>query len=615
MSVLDIPRVYFRGEIAWDPVTTNNYAKTSGYPASYDEDSCNAIFERNEVKAQNVSSFRCAAVEEVVTAGNWNPHGTYRSPFFNARITGVKTGGELNETDDFVGAPVAFTGMLVDAEPYGAMSSQLFFDHMSFGIDGGCRIRGQRMQRMSDRYINFNANPGNPMIAGVASVLWQTCFDKGEGLVVDAFGSDVLERFAESLEHDDVRGVMVRFCTYRTVYYDDLSLSNRSAATQEAARSLRAKLDAGGWQPNPARSLLVGTIGLWREGEAATEPSDRALLTTGAQADAGGPTAICGTAFARVSADNIALDLSNCIPAFNRQADKCDLGNLTLVAADPSSADDPILVKEIPYSEYKRTAYEASSGIVDISISTELARRLSGMNLMLRAGTTQLLEEAPLRAIPDTPNLYVNQGEPAEASVRVYERGKQAGEGIKVTMSDANTSQFPAMTVTTDASGRASFPLNSSWPVVVGMVFDVDVEHIVPVDGNIDPQRQTYMYLRVLPLDEDLAKLAPTWQNVHDKVLANWEAMAPCMDNWLRLGDEAQVRAFGPIIKKLTDPENFESSRFMPVTRDMTKGQRTLLYRFLDGLNDPLGASRDGDERAQPDLATLSRAMRGGSAV
>jgi hypothetical protein len=46
---------------------------------------------------------------------------------------------------------------------------------------------------------------------------------------------------------------------------------------------------------------------------------------------------------------------------------------------------------------------------------------------------------------------------------------------------------------------------------------------------------------------------------VHAKVLANWEAMAPCMDNWLRLGDEAQVKAYGKLIKRLTDKRNFEA--------------------------------------------------------
>ena len=36
------------------------------------------------------------------------------------------------------------------------------------------------------------------------------------------------------------------------------------------------------------------------------------------------------------------------------------------------------------------------------------------------------------------------------------------------------------------------------------------------------------------------------------------------------------------MIKRLTDPAHFEDFRFMPVTRDMTAGERTLLYKFLE---------------------------------
>jgi hypothetical protein len=42
------------------------------------------------------------------------------------------------------------------------------------------------------------------------------------------------------------------------------------------------------------------------------------------------------------------------------------------------------------------------------------------------------------------------------------------------------------------------------------------------------------------------------------------------MDNWLDLGSEAQVKAYGPLIKKLTDKANFEAFRYMPVTRDLS---------------------------------------------
>jgi hypothetical protein len=36
------------------------------------------------------------------------------------------------------------------------------------------------------------------------------------------------------------------------------------------------------------------------------------------------------------------------------------------------------------------------------------------------------------------------------------------------------------------------------------------------------------------------------------------------------------------MLKQLTDPANFENYLFMPVTRDMSRGERALLYNFLD---------------------------------
>ena len=251
-------------------------------------------------------AFRMAAINEVVTGpGSWNPDGSYRCPFYDTFVTGGDLGEGLETSDAFANAPVVFTGMLVDCEPYGSTSSQLFFDDMSFGIQGGCRIYGKRVHRYNDRYINFQANPSNNMIAGVASVMWQTVFAKDQGLQIDAFDSAVLKKLQDSMDDPDVLGLMVRFVTYRTVYYNDLTLSNNSQATIAHATVLKEMLNSGGFQPNPARSKLVGTVGLWRRGESVSEPSDRALISTFAQVPGqsapskGGP--VVGTAFAHAT--------------------------------------------------------------------------------------------------------------------------------------------------------------------------------------------------------------------------------------------------------------------------------------------------------------------------
>jgi hypothetical protein len=92
MSVLATPRIYFRGEIAWDPIVTNNR------PADYDENTGETILPQ---VADQVKAFRKQAIAEVLT-GNWNPHGTHRSNFYNTTVTGFDLGEGLKTADPFV---------------------------------------------------------------------------------------------------------------------------------------------------------------------------------------------------------------------------------------------------------------------------------------------------------------------------------------------------------------------------------------------------------------------------------------------------------------------------------------------------------------------------------
>jgi hypothetical protein len=157
--------------------------------------------------------------------------------------------------------------------------------------------------------------------------------------------------------------------------------------------------------------------------------------------------------------------------------------------------------------------------------------------------------------------------------------------------------------LTTDKNGVLSIPLTAVSDGIAAFVPSLsDADQ--PTNG-IDTQVNTYMYVRMRPADTAIASLDPTWDNVYAYVLANWNSMAPCMDNWLNLADPAQVKAYAQILKRLTDPANFEDFRFMPVTRDMSAGERTLLYKFLDDVH---AVERAVEHR--PNFADLSRAMR-----
>jgi hypothetical protein len=583
MSVLETPRLMFRGQITFDPIVTNNRA------AQYDETGARTVFNGGDVAA-----FRKAAIAAVFRngqAGNWNPDGTHRSTFFNTRITGVDIGNGPVTADPIVDSPVSFTGMLVDLEPYHTSSSQVFFDSMSFGIQGGCRVFAPRSTRMTGRYVNFARNTTYNYIAGLASVVWQTSFPKADGLRIDQHDSAVLRDFAEALDEDDVLGLTVRWNAYRTLYFDSDNPSNNNGLAQQ----LQAKLMAGGFQPNPARSEVVGVLGLWRKGEPASEPGDRALLMTQDSAMA--------SAFARLTADRLTLDLGNSVPETGVDLTKLDLGDLTAVAVGPDGQTVVANLGTFGYDKYNRDAYDRTGGIVTLDVDAGAAQVAQTADIKLRQKDgTVLLAETALRAIPASPNIYLDQGEPSKLDVLVLDRGAPTKAGVTVTMADPADSSGANATVKTNAQGIASFPIKGT---------KGQLEQFILLPGQVtsippfDTQLTTYVNIRTLPADDDIARLAPTWDNVYARVLRNWHAMAPCMDNWLDLGDPNQVKAFASLLHKLTDKANFEALRFMPVTRDMTAGERTLLYAFLDGRSAPAVTLA-----AKPSQEQLSRAMR-----
>jgi hypothetical protein len=215
-------------------------------------------------------------------------------------------------------------------------------------------------------------------------------------------------------------------------------------------------------------------------------------------------------------------------------------------------------------------------------LSAGVAETLASQNLQLQDSAGKVsLTELPLRGIPSDPNLYLDEGEKASPSFQVFRRGVPATGPITFTLYQTDNSGTPtgSQTVTTDAAGVLTIPITAAAGSVFGYVPSFSSAD-QPTQG-IYPPVNTYMMVRVRPADNAIAQMDPTWENVYVNVLANWNAMAPCMDNWLDLANPQQILAFKGLVKRLTDPSFFEDFLFMPVTRDMSAGQRTLLYNWL----------------------------------
>jgi len=597
MSVLETPRVYFCGETTFDPVTTNNY------PRNYDEMGAQTVITPDGA----VPPFRDAAIADVTTNGNWNPHGSYRSRFFDTRIVGVDLGQGTSTADPFVGVPVNFLGMLVDLEPYGSMSSQLFFDQMSFGIDGGCQVAANSAMRFIARQINFARNPTYSCIAGVASVVWQASFPKGPSLPLYARGSAAIAALQAALEDDEVLGLTVRWNTYRTIYYDNLDCRNGNAVMRTESNALQGKLRGGGFQPNPARSRVVGVLGLWRKGDAPQVVGDRAL-----QPAASSPLA---TATARLGSNELVIDLGNSVPETGSDLAKQNLGPLGIFAGQKQ-------VATMQPADYDRAAYERSAGLVTLPLSAADQQAAFSGDLSIRDATGKtLLQEAPLHVCEITPNVYLDQGESTELRVQVLQRGLPVGAGVPVYWVNTSTSAPTQDVSSTDSSGVATLAVSGASSNLIGQIDCYVASTDNPPPAAVDTQQTAYLWVRTLPAGDDVGGLAPTWQNVYENVLYNWHAMAPCMDNWLRLDDPAQVAAYGQLIKQLTDPKNFERQRYMPVTRDLTAGQRKLLYAWLNSVGKQatpalMNAAEvlPTTQSATPTQRAMSRSFRAGGA-
>jgi hypothetical protein len=377
----------------------------------------------------------------------------------------------------------------------------------------------------------------------------------------------VLDAFREILAEDDTVGLTVRMNAYRTVYYDS------EDPTDQQAAELADRMAQGGFHPNPARSMMVGVIGPWRKGEPSSVPGDRVVARTA--------TSSVSTAFAKVGQHRLTLDLGNSVPETGFDLQKLNLGPLRVVAKAPGGDVD---LGALDYGSYDAAAYTATSGIVDLGLDEAQTAAARGADLEVRTQDgNPILAEQPLTVFAETPNVYLEEGEAASVRLRALERGSRPGSPVSISMVEVGGPTPPAV-LQTDDQGEVTVPLTGaragSWTWI-----------LVPWRGQppappatLVPDVSEYLALRTTPADAQIAAMEPTWENVHQHVLRDWEALAPCMDNWLRLGDEAQCRSYAALIRRLTSRDRFDDFRYMPVTRELTRGQRALLHKWCDAV-------------------------------
>lgn len=600
MSVLRFPRLYFRGFISWDPGLTNNDTDI------YDAINAELILPPDVT----YDTFKEWAIEN--DAGSWNYYGTHTCQFVPARtvITGgvLEPGGGLITDDPLVGKPVALNGKLVDLDPAAVWNSQIYFDDFSIG-DGQAGITARQHHRMHSRWINFTRILERLDIAGNAAVVWQTVFPPDNLTIDNPSDSLLLDAINRAMSDSDAQGLMMRFSTYRTLYFQN-GIMNDIAQQPRTLEELREAYQAGHIFSNPAYSVVAGVIGIWNRGELASVPEGRYLVPAApVQAGnvAGSRRFFLGPCVAEVDRAQhmVSLDFNSTVPEINSDLIKADLEVMTLAVIND---EEVTTLATIEPAQYRREAYEAQAGIIDISLAGQedasLFDKIESGQLVIAVqqnGQAVLaLGESLLTVQADQRDVYLDEGIPQEITLYARQRGKPAPAGTQILIAKydrgglliAAATRSPEI-LEVDSDGKATLVLTPSAPGFINIgLFPFASDEAVPrPPGGLDITLGFFISVRTLPFDDELetrtADSQLTWPFVYENILRVYDLLNPVMsslDIGLPLSD--QTIWTNPVmagsLKEITRKENIESFRYMPVTRALSSGKRKLLHRWCD---------------------------------
>ena len=190
MSVLNLPRLVFSGFTDWNPDTVNNSASI------YNEQTAEPIPQPgiawDQFVAWLMQSNGATTPAKLQPNGSWNVFGDHGVSFMNpdgttegAKITGATLASGPVAADPLIGSAVRISGLvysdsasaaparLVDIEPYGPFTSQIFYETVAIG-SAAVGVSGRGACRMFSRWPNFGRNLGQLPIAGGMGVIWQT---------------------------------------------------------------------------------------------------------------------------------------------------------------------------------------------------------------------------------------------------------------------------------------------------------------------------------------------------------------------------------------------------------------------------------------------------------
>ncbi len=633
MSVLSLPRLNFLGACDWNPNTVNNS------PTVYDESTAEPVKQKGipfDGFVRWLIQFNEAAKGP---NGSWNVYGDHSATFVNATVKTCQPSPAVH--DPLIGKSIQILGdmrgksstpaRLVDVDPYGSTTSQIFYDTFSVG-DRTLGFSAHAACRMFSRWPDFQRNLQGLPIAGPMGVIWHTAAKSSD---IEWYGveqSPTLQALREAANASGNQGLVMLFAAYRTLYFQNASWQGKPIKN---GKDLSAAYQAGFTDGNPAESIIAGNIGVWKNGELASAPIAR-VLAPGAPvlppqpvlsakravqelASQEGATAkksvALGPALAEIDEHRlvVALDLIATFPEQNSTLAKADLGTFQLQVR---SADGTLIQVGPPLTpaDYGQTAYDSTAGIVEVPFTADQLQALQTGSLEIAQQgkeSTPALAEQPLLAETDQRGIYVDQSQTQSIAINVYQKGRLVGRQTEIQILIAQYDNTGTLIATdkdrlVEVLNQQGKPLAGGVASVENGIASIKVRALqpgtcflgfFPFQGQAPPQPPSnnfpgtadfYAVVRTLPFDNKFKNLPPDqvvdWNFVYKNVLLNFDVVYPVMSLIINLHDQKAVDSSAPAIEHAISPSQFESTLAMPITREMSAGKRALLLKYLQNL-------------------------------
>jgi hypothetical protein len=577
MSLALLPRLHFKGRFETDVCTANN----DDVVRPIDPVRVAVRFGSGDVPNTDEAFIEWMRTGTGRPRASWNYYGGNGCRFIDCKVVSADRGNGLLTAagaDPAIGAAVLLgenpprkAGIMVDLNPEGTWGTQIYTDRMQL-VSGAVQLQGPPTVA-SSRWLHFGRNTQVGGFTG-AGATWQACIPK-EGLIISPGATGAIaELHAAAMAN---KGLVIRYCTY---------LLSPQISGGELLQRYAQKQNP----PNPAVGVVIGTIGVWQDGDYSSMMNGRLLLPTGDLTWDHGDVAFGPAVVAVDTARRTAvIDMITAVPEIDAAGTKLPAGNAELIAfpdnGSPAVSIGPVI--------YDLAAYETGGGTVELALTAEKLAAMQSGTLSLVFGGTAMLAERDLVVDTDDRNIYMNQGEERTVTFRVLYRGGVPASPVRLRIQQrfnpekATSAPVPkaqrAMehpdTVETDGQGIARITVKARAPMLGFLHCFVDGQPEAP-----SPTRGCLVNFRAFAEDnyDHIQDAELNFPLIYQEVLRYYHVVYPAMTRHFSLADEGDVIANADGIRGVMAPAMHDKWAYMPRTREMSAGKRKLLFRWLD---------------------------------